>query len=306
MTSVPDGFDSAVGWPTQINAKVVDDCGNPMTSGNVIVSFSNGDPAMVLEHSQDGNWSGTWQARRASASQVTISLRAEIPELKIKGSVEATGGLRASQTVPVIDKSSVANLAAPGSVISILGSHLSDATAASPMLPLETELNGTSVIIAGRVLPLMSVSDGRIDALIPFDVPVNTRQQMIVQRGMTPGIPEFITMAASQPVVIDVFGLPARAGDTISIRCTGLGVVTPSLIAGSAAPSAPVASVVNPVKVVIGELEIDAVSAGLVAGSAGIYEVRVTLPVGVATGDQMPLVLRSAGQSSVPVAIAIR
>ncbi len=47
-------------------------------------------------------------------------------------------------------------------------------------------------------------------------------------------------------------------------------------------------------------------SATLVAGYTGMYQVRIAVPDGVATGDAIPLVVSVLGQSSVPVNSAVR
>ena len=48
FTSLTEGFVIPASWPLPIEVQVVDDCGNPMTSGSVSADFSNGDPRLSL------------------------------------------------------------------------------------------------------------------------------------------------------------------------------------------------------------------------------------------------------------------
>ena len=65
-------------------------------------------------------------------------------------------------------------------------------------------------------------------------------------------------------------------------------------------------NVKNPVSVTIGDAKAAVSLATLVAGYTGMYQVRIAVPDGVATGDAIPLVVSVLGQSSVPVNSAVR
>src|SRR5450432_2538794 len=191
---------------------------------------------------------------QGQVAQVTIQVSAEIPEQKLKGAAQISGGLRTNQSVPIITPGAVLSSAslvaqspiAPGSLISILGSSLADSSLSSSAQPLPTGLAGTSVLIAGRPAPLVSVSDGRIDAIVPYDVPPNTQHQVIVQKGAVATVPETVTVAPAQPAVFtqdksgtgqaSVYAVrddgtqvladganPVTPGDSIVIECAGLG-----------------------------------------------------------------------------------
>jgi uncharacterized protein (TIGR03437 family) len=181
--------------------------------------------------------------------------------------------------------------------------------------------------MAGRALPLVEVREDRIDAIIPYDVPVNARHQLIVQRGAANTVPESVTVAAEQPAVytkdrtgggqgmIHVIAegapprlaepdSPARAGDVIAITCTGLGAVEPTSPAGEAAPNeAPVT--LAPVTVSVGGVEATGAVATLVPGATGLYEVRVRVPEGI-SGDDVAVVVTAGNQSSPPVTMAVQ
>ena len=158
FTQLQDSFAVAAGWPNPMQVRVVDDCGAPMVAGSVVTTFSNGDPPLSLTPSQDGTWSGTWQARNTSSAQLTITATAVLPDHVTKGNIAVSGGLRANQGAPVINPGAVVNSAgripqtplAPGSLISILGSGLASAPASSTTSPAPLQMAGTSVLLAGE------------------------------------------------------------------------------------------------------------------------------------------------------------
>ncbi len=49
FSSLVDNFQVFAAWPVSLEATVVDDCGIPLSSGSVVVSFSNGDPLVVAD-----------------------------------------------------------------------------------------------------------------------------------------------------------------------------------------------------------------------------------------------------------------
>jgi uncharacterized protein (TIGR03437 family) len=182
------------------------------------------------------------------------------------------------------------------------------------------------VTLAGRSLPLAFVSENQINALMPYDVPVNTRLQLLVRRGNSYTAPEPVLVAPAQPAIfsLDQTGsgqghiyvapgqvlagpaAPARPGDVLVIYCAGLGAVNPAVAAGQSAPSSPLARTVDPVTLTIGGVEAEVFFSGLAPTFAGLYQVNAIVPAGVAPGDAVPVVLSVAGQSSPPVTMAVR
>ena len=78
FTSLTQGFVIPASWPLPIQLQVVDDCGNPMTSGQVATDFSNGDPRLSLASLQTGQWQGIWLGHNLKASQIVITANADI------------------------------------------------------------------------------------------------------------------------------------------------------------------------------------------------------------------------------------
>jgi uncharacterized protein (TIGR03437 family) len=333
FTLQSEGFQVPAGFPNAVAVKVIDDCANLMTSGNVVVSFSNGDVPLRLDSLKDGNWSQTWTPQH-NAGSVTITTDAEIPEQKLKGEAVIKGGFLTFDTPPVVGTGAIVNAAsfaaqspvAPGSLISIFGSKLAVGQASASSLPLPTNLAGTSVLFAGISSPLTFAGDGQINAMVPFETAVNTTQQVIVNRGISPSTPQPVTVAAAAPGVFTRDGSgggqgiivnavtyvladpthPVKAGDVVTIYCTGLGQVNPTVVTGSPTPLAPLSNAINPVTVSIGGVSSSVLFAGLTPLYVGLYQVNAIVPAGVTPGDQVPVVVTAAGQQSQPVTIAVR
>ncbi len=332
FTQLGADFATVAAWPTALEVIVVDDCGNFLTTGSVTASFSDGDPSLQLASLNDGHWSATWQPINSSA-QVVITVDAQELLPKLQGAQAIGGTLQTNPTAPSVAgvgspaKSVATQPLAPGSFISIYGLHLSAGTNAALSLPLKTELGATQVVLGARPLPLLYSADGQVNAVIPYDVPPNSTQQLIVTNGPAISVPAPITIAATQPavfanangsgVVFDVkpgasaqilvdANHPMSAGDAIVIYCAGLGPVNPPVAAGSAAPSSPPAVTANPVTVTIGGKPAQVFFSGLVGGFAGLYQVNAYVPKGITVGDAVPLVVSVAGFDSAPVTVAVK
>ncbi len=86
VTSLAQAFAVSAGWPVAINVEVQDDCGAPLDDGFVSVSFSNGDPPVLLQSLKQGRWQGSWSARNFAGSQVTLKVEAVNPAIPVSGS----------------------------------------------------------------------------------------------------------------------------------------------------------------------------------------------------------------------------
>jgi len=302
-----------------------------------VASFSNGDAPLTLTSLGDGRWAGTWQAQNSAAS-VSVTVKAQSVDQTLSGSTQVAGTLQQNANPPpVVASEGVLNAAsyalksslAPGALISVFGSLLSQTTASASALPLPIVLGQTSLSIAGRKLPLLFSGPTQLNALIPYDLPFNATHQVVVQRGTAISVPEPIGVLASQSGVFtkDLSGQglgiivkvasdgtqsivgtenPAHAYEAIVIYCSGLGDVNPRQVSGAAASSAPVASVLDAPTVTIGGLDAPVFFAGLTPGFAGLYQVNAYVPSGVVPGNSVPLVITQSGRSSPAVAIAVQ
>jgi uncharacterized protein (TIGR03437 family) len=329
FTALGTGFTVNAGWPTAIDVTVVDDCGNPLNDGSVTVSFSSGDPALALESLHNGNWSATWNATHAS-SAVTITAQAQQVQPALTGNASIGGTLQPNTATPSVSSGGVIGIfsagpnqpLSPGGYATIYGSNLSQGSNIATQVPFGVQLGGTSVILGGKQLPLSYTSGGQVNVVVPYDVPINTTQQLVVQNGAAISIPQAVVIAAAQPAIlspngaayIDVYAadgtaLPVNsavtAGDVITLYCSGLGAVTPPVTAGSPAPSSTLSKTVNPVTAMIGQTPAVVQFAGLAPGWVELYQVNVTIPSGLPSGKAL-LTLSVSGQQSAPVSITVK
>lgn len=110
-------------------------------------------------------------------------------------------------------------------------------------------------------------------------------------------------------------GQPANIGDYIIFYATGLGVVTPGgdpngtpLGTGQIPPLSgnPLYETPTTPVVTIGGVNAKVAFSGLTPGSAGEYEVIVQIPVGVPSGDQVPVSLSILGATDSSTTISIQ
>src|SRR5688572_12945379 len=163
--------------------------------------------------------------------------------------------------------SSFSPTAAPGSLITIFGTNLSRATVTATTPPFPTQLPGsqTRVLFGSVPVPLLMVSPGQINVQAPFGLS-GASVDVVVQNEDGASIPVRVILVAQDPGIISVASTntPPRPGDTLTIRATGLGSVTPPVADGVAAPSSPISQTVNLPVVRIGGEAVDPVSSVLV------------------------------------------
>ncbi len=328
FTTLASGFSTPAAWPTPIVVNVVDDCASPVTTGVVTVAFGNGDPPLSLLSLGDGNWTGTWTPNHV-VSAFTITSTAQTPQPVLQGTVEISGQVPLNPAVPAVNPGGVISAIdytsspALGLLVSIFGSSLADATAGAQSLPLPQQLGTTTVVLGSEQLPLLFVSGGQINLVVPFDLAPKTQYQLIVQRGTAISVPVTVTVMSAQPAILSANGsgsgqgqvyridaagnaaladaqTPAQPGQALVIYCAGLGTVTPAVPAGTGAPPAgPLSNTAAPVSVTIGGQPAHVLFSGLAPGFAGLYQINAVVPSGVTSGNQIPVTVSVAGQSSV-------
>ena len=334
FTELGINFSSPVAWPTLIQASIVDNCGNPMTSGSVTLSFSDGDPPLGMSPVQDGTWTATWTPINPVSSSLVVTLTAQLLNPPIQGTAQVSGAAPANPLVPIVNSGGVVSTAsyaaspAPGTLISIFGIQLAGSTVQATSLPLPDQLGATELTLGSVNIPLLFVSETQINALVPYGLQTKAKYTVIVERGTAISTPQTISVQDALPGIftpdqsgkgqgyifkiasdgsqtLAAAGAPATAGDVLTIYCAGLGDVQPSLEAGMPAPSTTLEYTVNPVTATIGGVSANVAFGGLTPGFVGLYQVNLTVPKGVIPGDSVPVILSVAGQSSVPVTMAV-
>jgi uncharacterized protein (TIGR03437 family) len=262
-----------------------------------------------------------------------VTVSADDPTTKLRGVFRTAGGVEINAEPPIVFDGGIVNAAslvgsdalAPGSFISIFGAKLATAAATNEALPLQSTLGVTTVTLGGVVLPLQYASDGQINAVVPYNVPLDTPQSMLIRRGTVLSVPEQVIVTSSQPgiftreqagsgqgmVVNRQFRVvdsanPAKPGEYISVFSTGLGEVTPASAAGQPAPAGPLAQTSAPVTARVGDIDAEVSFSGLAPGFTGLYQVNVRIPDAVSGGQSVPLVVSINGRTSPPVTIAVQ
>jgi uncharacterized protein (TIGR03437 family) len=152
---------------------------------------------------------------------------------------------------------------APGSIVSIFGSGFTDRLVVADSTPLPTSLNGVSVTVDGTPLPLFFVSEGQINAQLPYlnaaaalagvgqnealnamvtNSAGSSAQRELIMAPVSPSIFTFDQSGGGQGIVVFVntatlaapLGLtpdsrPARPGEALTVFANGLGEVTPPI-----------------------------------------------------------------------------
>ncbi len=197
----------------------------------------------------------------------------------------------------------------------------SDITSGSTM---PTNLAQTCVQIGGTAAPLYYVSSTQINAQATAVQSSGTAQVTVIANCGTVGqassqpfsvqlassAPEFLSFKNNSVAAVEVSsgalvgtpGLiaganfaPAKPGDVLSIYGVGFGATSPSVPPGILATAA--ASTTGTPTVTIGGVTAAVLYAGLAPGFAGLYQVNLTVPMGVQSGNQ-PIVIQVNGGAS--------
>jgi len=138
---------------------------------------------------------------------------------------------------------------------------------------------------------------------------------------LNPRVPRFImygggpyaVMTTPGGVLTGIPSHPAKVGDTLVIYAVGLGPTSPSVATGTASPTSPLAEVPGTTQVCFGvETPFEQAPCatpgftGLTPGFVGLYQINVTIPSGVKSGNnQMSLLVVDNTESNI-VQIAIQ
>jgi adhesin/invasin len=334
LSSLGNRFQVTAGLPLTLQAQIVDDCGAPVDSGSVSAYFA-GDPPASLTDAGNGIWQGTWLPHLLAGGATGVNLHAATSAPPLSGWQSLTGAVIANPSIATITPGGVVSAAsfaanaplAPGSYISIFGSNMA-AGSTTATVPYPAALGETRVWLNGQALPLVFAAPGQINAVVPYDAPVNTSAQLVVQNGNTYSMPEQVTLAAAQPAIFsqDSSGTgaavivvvkpdgsqfvatpstPASAGDALVIYCTGLGAVDTTIAPGSPSPVPPARTLSQPI-VTVGGQSASVLFSGLTPGYFGLYQVNAIMPAGVTEGPGVPVSIAIGGATSPTLTLAIQ
>jgi uncharacterized protein (TIGR03437 family) len=253
-----------------------------------------------------------------------------------------TAAVAAQAQTPAVAQGGVLNAAngispvTPGSLVSIYGTNLAGALAQADTIPLSDALNKVSVTLNGIPAPLLFVSQGQINAQVPWNalqsgtsgtasiVVMNNGQpstsQTVPVGPFSPGIFTIGNIAVAQNVVDASVAAPAGAIPGIqthpatindpyglAILCTGLGAVD-SAIANGANSSDLLRRTTTTPTVLVGGQPVNVVFSGLSPQFVGVNQINLAVPPGTPTGDAVSLQLSQGGvltTATVTIAVSL-
>jgi uncharacterized protein (TIGR03437 family) len=320
QTGLVNSFSQPAGWPTPLQIVLSNDCGGTVNNGQIVATFSNGDPplALPLVNPGQGLYSGTWAPARAS-SEVSINVTASAPGYpaatsRITGAVvpNAVPVLTPNGTLHSFDPLVGAALA-PGTIVAIYGQNLAAMAAQPTTIPLPTTFNGTSVIVGGMEAPLYYVSPTQVNAQIPFELQPGSQYDVIVSANgaltnsqpiqlsaATPGLAAFsngMLIAQHSDGSLVSLTSPATAGEYLVAYLAGLGDTTVPVASGAASPTSPLAQPSAAPVLTIDGAPYPILFAGLTPGLVGLYQLNFQVPAGLPAGN-LTVVVSQDGQSS--------
>lgn len=213
--------------------------------------------------------------------------------------------------------------AAPGSLVTLLGTGMAASTAAATSFPLPVSLAGVSVYVNGVNAPLIYVSPAQINFQMPWGARAGTATVTLLASGTQSNVLTFPVSAAAPGVfagavlvsatgqaAVAAKGRAIHAGEYLTVLATGLGAVSTTPDDGAALADFTLDSLTVTPTVTIGGISATVAFAGLAPPgpnpyTAGVYQLNVLVPAGVAAGDGVPVVVTSSGVASSPVNISV-
>lgn len=210
----------------------------------------------------------------------------------------------------------------PGEVITLYGSGFTTQTTSS-QAPFPNTLGGVQVLLNGSPAPIYFVSPNQISAVVPYTISTNSpvvtvqvtnggSQSNIVNTylGLTSpgvftvppgGIGDGAILHADYSLVSQ--SSPAKVGETIAVYLTGLGAVNQTVTAGAPAPNS--TTLVNPIAVYVDGYQATVAYSGLAPTLGGLYQVNITIPSGVSSGE-VTLEISTADGDNIQATIPIQ
>jgi uncharacterized protein (TIGR03437 family) len=308
-TGLVNNFAVPAKWPATLIAQLNDDCGQAVTNGSMIASFSNGDAPLTLRGDSLGNYSTTWQPGIVS-QQMVVTLNAAAGSLPT-ATAKLIGGITPNQA-PVLNPGGTINNfnpvggapLAPGTIAQVYGSGLATFTGQPNLLPLPNSYSGTFMLVGGLSAPFYYLSDGQLNVQIPNELATNQQYAVVVSSNNALTLPDTIDVVQGQPGVAAYqdghaiaqhnadysyvnSGSPAKPGEYLIVYLAGLGPTTPSVPTGAQAPSSePLARANVQPTVTVGGQQAFVAFAGLGPGYVGLYQITFRVPEGATSGDQ--------------------
>jgi uncharacterized protein (TIGR03437 family) len=193
------------------------------------------------------------------------------------------------------------NPVAPGQLVDLFGANLGSTTLIGSS-PLPNTLAGIQVLINEQPAPVYAVAPDRIKFVIPQAARAGSVAVTAVVNG-TRSNTIALAIAATSPGLFassqNGIGIasalradggrvtannPARRGETVQLFLTGLGITSPALGDGVAAPGGVSITIPANVNIYVRGAKAEVVSTGLAAGLVGVAQIGVVIPASVPGG----------------------
>jgi uncharacterized protein (TIGR03437 family) len=304
------GASGAVPQPVIVRAT---DINNLSYAGaHVQATTSAGGSATPAVGITDANGSVSFQWTPASAAgQLQLFLEGTAPTTGIPISALPPTSINTSG---IVNAASFVTGISPGGLATIYGTTLTGGTVASANVPWPSDLGNVQVLLNNEPSPLLYVSDGQINFMVPGDLIPGTASLTVLTGAGTSASIQVPVSAAAPGIFFDAasnFGAILNAGTSqttqqqaaargqfIEIYCTGLGAVKQN--------STGLFTTVAQPQVVIGNVPAAVHFSGLAPlFGGGLYQVNVQIPENAPAGIQ-PLILKINGVASNSVNVAIK
>ncbi len=223
----------------------------------------------------------------------------------------------------------------PGSWVTIGGANLANSTrglGSDDIIKgsLPTQLDGVGVTIDGKPAFVEYVSPTQLNVLAPLTISSGAGLQVQVTNNGLVSNPGTVSAQSAAPALFEwnnkysvatrtdfslvgppnlfqgATTVPARPGDVVILWATGLGATTPAVANGQLTPTGAAFSVSRPPSVMIGGVSAQVIGAALATGFAGLYQIAVQIPNGLADGDQPVTLTSNSATSPAGVFLTIR
>ena len=218
---------------------------------------------------------------------------------------------------------------APGQIVALFGENLGLAGLTGARLNAEgtvaTDIEGTRVLFDEVPAPLLYASTTQAAAIVPYEVAGRSSTEVVFEIDGIRSNPLVLNIARAAPGIftqnstgaglgailnqdnaLNTVARPAAKGSIVVLYATGEGQTTPDgsngRIAATVFPKPTL-----PVSVQVGGVDAEVLYAGAAPGQvAGLMQVNVRVPEGIASG-LMPIVVSVGGNTSQPgVVLAVR
>jgi len=221
---------------------------------------------------------------------------------------DLTGDVTGNTAAPAYSAAGLVQAAAqvseplsPNSIATLYGANLSFNThslgpedLSGGELPLELE--GVSVVVDYIPVPLLFVSPGQINFLIPYNITGNTATLFVLRQNLAGPVitvplvlasPSFFTWNVNLAIATHVDGSlvspssPASAGEIVVFYAAGLGRTSPDILTGELVTRAATLLYISQLQVLFNGVPSDPRNiyyAGVTPGFAGLYQINIRLP----------------------------